>query len=302
MSTPARQAREALGIRLRDIRREAGLTGRTLATAAGWHFTRVSKLEHGVLSASEHDVRVWCQLCKAEGQIPDLVATVQSIDTMFMEWRRQLRSGTRHRQKESVRFEAETQFFRVFEPLFIPGLLQTAEYASAVLSQFISFHDLPNDLEEGVEARMERQRILYRGDRRFHMVFCEVALTLGIVERPVLLSQIDRLLAASSIPHVHMGIIPTRAPHGFLPLHGFWILDLREVRIETISAEIKLTQPREVSVYRRAFDRFAESAVYGRAARELLLSAMRKLDEPDAHDAPSPPASPPTMPLLGSSQ
>lgn len=57
------------------------------------------------------------------------------------------------------------------------------------------------------------------------MVFCETALTLGIAPADVLVGQLDRLLAVSTLPRVHLGIIPTRAAHKFLLLHGFWILD-----------------------------------------------------------------------------
>jgi transcriptional regulator with XRE-family HTH domain len=281
LSTPARQARESLGVRLRDIRRDAGLTGRALAAAAGWHFTKVSKLEHGVLNASEQDVRAWCRLCGAEDQVADLVATVRSIDTMFVEWRRRVRAGTKRRQQESVQFEAATKLFCVFEPLLIPGLLQTAEYAARMLGTFIEFHGLVDDAEAGVAARMERQQILYRGDHRFHMLICQAALTVGVVPDEVLTGQLDRLLALSTLPRMHLGIIPTRAAHQYFPLHGFWILDAREVLIDTVSAEIKLTQPREIAVYVKAFDRLAASAVYGRSARGLITEALGQVGTED---------------------
>jgi Domain of unknown function (DUF5753) len=222
-------------------------------------------------------VRTWCRLCRAEDLIPDLIATVRSIDTMFVEWRRQLRSGTKLRQEESIRFEAETRTFRVFEPFLIPGLLQTAEYARTMLSRFVEFYGLPDDVEGGIQARMERQQILYQGDRSFHLVFCQTALSIGVAEDDVLAGQIDRLLALSSLARVHLGVIPTRATHKFLPLHGFWILDSREVRVETISAEVKLTQPREIALYAKAFDRFATSAVYGQTARKLMTQALDDL-------------------------
>jgi hypothetical protein len=109
------------------------------------------------------------------------------------------------------------------------------------------------------------------------MVFCQVALTLGVVDTEVLVGQLDRLLALSALPRVHLGIIPTRAPHSFLPLHGFWLLDDREVLIETVSAEIKLTQPRDIAVYRKAFDRLSSAAVYGREARALIMDALASL-------------------------
>jgi hypothetical protein len=196
---------------------------------------------------------------------------------MYVEWRRQLRSGTKRRQQESVRFESETKFFRVFEPLLIPGILQTAEYAEAVLSQMIEFHNLPDDVEAGVQARMERQQILYRGDHRFHIVIGQPALTLGVVDTEVLIGQLDRLLALSSLARVHLAIVPTRAKHKFLPVHSFWILDAREVLVETISAEVKLTQSREVSIYAKAFDRLAASAVSGKDARALITGALEEL-------------------------
>ncbi|MDX6743261.1 helix-turn-helix transcriptional regulator [Actinocorallia sp. A-T 12471] len=277
MSTSARRAREALGAQLRDIRKDARLTGRALAAAAGWHYTLVSKIENGAINISENHVRIWCRVCSAEQQIPDLIERSRTIDTMFIEWRRQLRTGTKRRQEESVRFEAETNRFRVFEPLFIPGLLQTAEYAHAVLSHFVRHHNLPDDVDAGVQARMERQQILYRGDHRFHMVICEAALTLGAVGTEALRGQLDRLLALSSLARLHLGIIPTRAEHGFLPLHGFWILDDREVLVETFSAELKLTQPQEVATYGKVFAALAGSAVYGRAARDLITRATGEL-------------------------
>jgi transcriptional regulator with XRE-family HTH domain len=277
VSTPARQAREALGARLRDIRKDAKLTGRALAAQAGWHYSLVSKIEHGAINISEQHVREWCRICAAEHELDDLIATVRSIDTMFVEWRRQLKSGTKHRQNASVKFEAETKFFRVFEPLMIPGLLQTAEYAEAMLAMTVDFHQLPDDIEAGIQARMDRQQILYRGDRKFHMVITQSALTLGIVSAEVIGGQLDRLLALSSLPRLHLGIIPTRAEHKFFPLHGFWILDDREVLFETISAEVKLTQPREVAVYRKAFERLASSAVYGRDAWNLITRALDEL-------------------------
>lgn len=259
-SNPARQAREALGVRLREIRNDAGLTGRTLAGLAGWHFTKVSKLEHGVQKASENDIRIWCEHCRAPDQISDLIATVRSIDTMYVEWRRQLASGVKRRQRESIRFEAETKLFRVFEPLLIPGILQTTEYAKAILSRIIEFHDLPDDIEAGVQARMQRQQILYRGDHLFHIVIGQAALTLGVAGADVLAGQLDRLLTLSSLARIHLTVIPTWAKHRYLPMHGFWILDAREVLVETVSAEIKLTRSREVAVYTKAFEHMASSA------------------------------------------
>ena len=85
------QAREALGTRLREIRLDAGLTARALAKLAGWHFTKVSKLEHGTRRPSLDDIRAWCRYCQAEDQVIDLIATARGIDEMYTEWRMKCR-------------------------------------------------------------------------------------------------------------------------------------------------------------------------------------------------------------------
>src|SRR5262249_51779371 len=92
-TNPAEQARQALGVRLREIRKDAGLTGRALAALAGWHFTKISKIEHGTQTPSENDVRVWCRHCNSEDQVPDLIATIRSIESMYIELRRLHRTG-----------------------------------------------------------------------------------------------------------------------------------------------------------------------------------------------------------------
>src|SRR5438046_174804 len=92
-ASTAKQARAALGIRLREIRRDAGLTGRALATALGCHFTKVSRIEHGGQTPTEPYLKALCRVCQAEGQLPDLIASVRAIESMYLEWRRQTRAG-----------------------------------------------------------------------------------------------------------------------------------------------------------------------------------------------------------------
>ncbi|WP_237109143.1 helix-turn-helix transcriptional regulator [Nonomuraea sp. MG754425] len=273
MSTPAQKAREALGVRLRDIRRDVGLSGVQLATLAGWHSSKVSRIEYGRRNASEDDLRVWCEHCHAEEQLAELVAALRSIETMYVEWRRQLGVGTRKRQRDRLTMEAETSLFRMFETFYIPGLFQTPEYAASVLTSVVELLRVPNDVTQGVQARMERRHILFRRKHRFHAVICEVALSAGVVSREVMPAQLDQLLQDMDLPSVRLGIIPTTAPHQALPLTGFWILDRRVVQIETLAASLALNQSHEVAVYERAFDRLAASAVYGAKARALIGNA-----------------------------
>ena len=279
MSTSHQQAREALGLRLRELRQDGRLAQRRLATLAGWHESKVSKIEHGKQTPSEDDIKTWCRLVGAEDHVPDLIATVRNISSAYMEWRREWRAGAHRRQQTIAAQEAETRLFRVFEPIVIPGLLQTAEYAAQRFRDNIAFHGTGGDVDEAVSARMERQEILRRGDRdrRFHMVMCEVALTIGLADDDVLVGQLERLLTLSILPRLSLGIIPTRARHRRAPSHGFWVFDERLVLVDTAAAELAITQPREVAVYVQEFETLASSAVYGSTARKLISTAIRTM-------------------------
>ncbi|MQY07497.1 helix-turn-helix domain-containing protein [Actinomadura macrotermitis] len=281
MPTSHQQARKDFGQRLRELRKDAQprLTQRRLAELAGWHESKVSKIEHGTQTPSEDDVHVWCRLVGADEHLPDLIATIRNIDSQYREWRREWRAGARRGQQAFGAYEADTTLFRVFEPFVIPGLLQTRAYASARFRDNIAFHGIGGDVEEAVQARMDRQDVLRRGDRdrRFHMLVCEVALTIGLADDEVMAEQLDRLLTLSIMPRLSLGIIPTRARHRRAPHSGFWIFDDRLVLVDTAAAELAITQPREVAVYVQEFTVLAESAVYGKAARELMTAAIRAL-------------------------
>jgi transcriptional regulator with XRE-family HTH domain len=279
MTTSPQQAREALGVRLRELRKDARLAQRRLAELAGWHESKVSKIEHGRQTPGEDDIRTWCRLVNADDHIPDLIATVRNISSAYREWRREWRAGAHRRQQSIAAQEAETTLFRIFEPIVVPGLLQTREYAARRFRDNIAFHGTGGDVDTAVQARMDRQDVLRRGDRdrRFHMVICEVALTIGLADDHVLIGQLERLLTLSILPRLSLGIIPTRARHRRAPHHGFWVFDERLVLVNTASAELTITQPREIAVYLREFEWLAASAVYGASARELISRAIQEL-------------------------
>jgi transcriptional regulator with XRE-family HTH domain len=270
------QAREALGHRLRDIRKDAGLTGRQLALLAGWQSSKVSKIEYGKQTPSENDVRTWCLHSGARQQADDLIVTARDIEARYVEWRRRLRTGTRARQEKSLSIEADSELLRWYEPVLVPGLLHTAEYAAAVLARVISFYEIPDDIEAGVAARMERQQILYGRRHRFHFVVAQQSLRTMVGDVDVMAGQLDRLLSVMSLPRVRLGIVPAGSPYRS-PSHQFIIFDARLVHVETVSAELSVTQPREISLYIRAFEDLADAAVYGPAARALLVAEHSRL-------------------------
>ena len=277
-SSSAKQAQEALGVRLRELRREAGLTGRSLAAALGWHFTRVSKLEHGVQAPTGADIRDWCRVCRADDQVPDLLATLRTVESAYLEFRRQARAGMKRvLGAHTVALYDRTTLFRIYEHNVIPGLFQTADYSAAMLAFWIEFLETPNDLDAAVAARMERQRVLYRRDKRFVVVLEEQALRTWFGTAETQAGQLDRLLAVMSLPTVSLGIIPMMTERPAVASAGFWIFDNFLAALETPTASIEVTRPQEIELYARMFDRLLAAAVHGKAARALITTTLEGL-------------------------
>ncbi|MEU6580914.1 helix-turn-helix transcriptional regulator [Nocardia sp. NPDC046763] len=273
MTETIHQQRESLGARLREIRFHAGISGAELARRSHWDPSKVSKIEYGKVKPSREDLEAYCRECGAEDQLSDLVATRQHIDTAYLEWRKVLSTGTRRRQQASIKWESEARILRWHEPMLVPGLLQTADYAAGILRKLIEFQQIPNDLDQGVSKRMERQQVLYQRDHLFHFVIAEQALYTTVGDDQVMAGQMDRLLAVQGMPRVTLGIVPRTAPFETATT-GFVMFDSKKVLVEGITAELSITQPREIRVYHRTFDVLVNQSVTGEPARRLIRRAL----------------------------
>jgi len=267
---------EALGIRLRDLRRDAGMTGRQLAAQCRWAPSKITKIEHGRQVPSEADIRDWCVACGFPSEIADLIAAVRSIDAQFVDWRRSLSIGTKQRQRQNIEAYERTTLFRAWEPSVVPGLLQTPDYARGILTTVVDFHGIPDDVEEGVRARTDAQRVLTHGDRRFLLLLGEAALHTLVGDADIMQHQLRRLLEVSRHPRVSLGVVPLSAPYTVPRNNAFTVYDNRLVTVATYTAELALTQRHEVATYERAFDRLMAIARTGAAARDLIAAALNE--------------------------
>jgi transcriptional regulator with XRE-family HTH domain len=276
-SATAQQALDGLAARLREIRRDAELTARQVAAAAGWHESKCSRIEHARTVPSPADIRAWCTICGAPDQEADLTAVLRAVETMYVEWRRMIRSGMRKLQEAPLPLYERTRQFRIYEHGVIPGLFQTAGYARARLGRIAEFNGVAHDIDAAVAARLERQQVLRRGDHKFSVVLEEWALRSRIGTAEMMAAQLDHLDQQMGLPSVALGIIPASAERTMWSGPGFWIFDESRVLIETPAAELAITQPREIAVYARTFAELAAMAVYGRPARNMISEARARL-------------------------
>lgn len=274
------RAREALGARLREIRRSAQLTGRQLAESQGWHPSKVSKIESGRQTASESDVAAWATACGVPDQTGELLASLRVLDDQYLEFRRMFRGGQRAKQVELGRLESGTEVVRNFESVFVPGLLQTPGYARARLAEGLEAIGAPDDVDEAVAARMARQQVLYRSSpplRRHHFVVTEAVLHYRLCAVDALAEQLDRLVAATALTSIRFGVIPFARALPVAPVQGFHLYDDQVVYVEHLTGELKLTEPADVRVYLSAFGQLAGVAAYGAEARALIVATLNEL-------------------------
>ncbi|WP_432948732.1 helix-turn-helix domain-containing protein [Kribbella sp. CA-253562] len=275
----AQKAKRDYGARLGEIRKAAGLTGRALATSCGWHESKVSRIENGRTSPSSDDVRSWAEICGAVKQLPDLLASLEAIEGMFVEWRRMERTGLKRAQQAVLPLWERTRRFRTYSPWLIPGAVQTESYTRAVLRGTSARRGLPDDVEAAVAVRKDRLRLLHEGDRTFAVLIEESVLRNVIGGPDVMAGQLGHLLTVSELPSVSLGILPLGLDRtGMPPVEDFWIFDDSQVNVELISGYLTITQPGELAMYADAFRRLADLAVVGAPARRLITAAIDTLE------------------------
>lgn len=254
------------GSELRYYRTNAGLSQGDLAAKVHVSHDVISKIETGDRPPAE--------------DFPARLDSVPEMDTREALGRLwgQLRKGLRHRAFPGwfgrwADIEAEATVLRSYEPLLVPGLLQTEDYARAILSVRPGGDD--HDLQEQVAARLERQTILEGA--RGPLLWC--VLDEGVLHRPVggakvMRTQLERLAALADHAKTTVQVIPAEAGAHAGLLGAFVLAETdgspANVYLET-SAEGQVTDnPSVVAHVALRFDRLRSEALPRGASRDLI--------------------------------
>jgi transcriptional regulator with XRE-family HTH domain len=270
--------REALGVRLRELRKRTNLTGVELAERLDWAQSKVSRIEGGKQTASEQDIVSWIEAVGAPADLADeLLGVLRSIQADYVTWRRDLRIGVQAKQRSFLLLERRTTSIRGFETCVMPGLLQTPDYARHRIAEMPSLHSAPDDVQGALAIRMQRQQVIYDLDKQFHFILTETVLRNLLCPADAMRGQLDRLLVLSALDNMRVGVLPFAARLPLAPLNGFWLFDDSLVSVETIGAEIHLRDPEEIALYVEAFNRLQAAASYGAEARDIITRALEAL-------------------------
>lgn len=266
-----------IAAQLRDLRQRTGLTGIALGLKLGWSQGKVSKLETGSQRPSADDVNAWAAATNATPeQLRALLEQLAEAEALHSAWKHQVKHGQSGIQANYDELAKRATLIRNFELVFIPGLLQTADYARARAEEGVRLHGAdPKEVDATTLARMRRQQVLYDSSKRFEFVLGESCLRYLICPPAVMRAQLDRLIAALGVPNVTLAIVPFGVELPVTPQNCFILFD-DLAAVETFTGE-DVVGGDEAKAYGVAMDRLLAESVTGNEARRIIMAAADAL-------------------------
>jgi transcriptional regulator with XRE-family HTH domain len=263
--------RTKLAARIRSLRLEKELTGRQLAAAAGVSQSKISKIEtNQQLPTGEDIAKLGTALRLPSKTTDELVREAHALANEFLTWDSAGPRGLRRRQESIAALERRTDLIRTFQPLVIPGLLQTAEYAQTIMRLSADYAE--EDVEAGVAARLGRQSILFSDEHQFEFLLHENALRTRLGSTKMMRAQIDRLRTLTTLSNVAIRVISWQAQLPVVPMIGFTVFDQALVSIELPSNRGEIRRPRDIAAYLDAYNALKDIALTDDGALDTLAT------------------------------
>lgn len=194
--------RQRLRDRLKRAREAAGMTQQQVAEVFGWSPSKVIRIENGKIGISITDAMALVQHYGISGdEATELVTLAKAARQPS--WYAPYKSIMTPELEAYVSYEESASIVRNFERNVVPGILQTEEYARAILEEFWT----GPELELSVELRMRRQRVLETG-AEFFFILDESVLRRTVGSDAVMRQQREALLRANEYPNVQIQYVP----------------------------------------------------------------------------------------------
>ena len=209
--SPVVQRRRLRG-ELRRLRQETGETQEQVAAAMDWSLSKLIRIENGSVGISRNDLKVLLGHygIDDDNRVDELVALAKAANERS--WWSGYRDIASQRYLQFIQYESAATITRCFEPLLIPGLLQTEGYAREVIREL--GRPVPKDrLDTLVALRMKRQEVLKRSGPPpwFFFILDEGAVRRLVGGQNVMRGQIRHLIELASRNNVTIEVMPLSA-------------------------------------------------------------------------------------------
>ncbi|MFF3659752.1 helix-turn-helix domain-containing protein [Streptomyces olivochromogenes] len=270
----ARQMR--LGIELRRLREAAGLTAVEAAALLGTGRVQISHIESGLTGVSEQRLRRLTShyACSDEEFIEALVAMATDRTHGWWEEYRGLLPTSFLDLSE---LEHHAQFQRHVAILYVPGLLQTEDYARAVFSS-----RLPELTQEEVELRIQHRMARQEITLPYEVVLHEAALRIRVSDRATSKAQLNRLLELSEADHITLRVIPFDVDDfakasSTMTYVGGPLTKLDTVVRDAPHGSVLIDSEAQLNTYRTSFHRVEAASLEPELSREFIHKLTKEL-------------------------
>jgi plasmid maintenance system antidote protein VapI len=275
-SSPTVRRRE-LGAQLRALRIEKGWTVEQVAERLLVSPSKVSRLETGQRGVSARDIRDLSTLYGLDDDEQERLADLAKAGKQRAWWQPLSLPYSTY-----VGLEADATSIRDFGLGLIPGLLQTPDYARAVLRASVANH-APEAIEHLIEGRIARQRRVLAGEPppQFRAILEASVLHRIVGGQRAMQAQLQRLVEVSELPNVTIRVVPYEA--GALPnannkfiILGFAALGLSDVVfVEGLTGDLYFERKEDTDMYNAAFQVLENLAASPSATRQIVTAILR---------------------------
>jgi transcriptional regulator with XRE-family HTH domain len=272
--------RRRLGYELRQLREAAGKTGEDAAVALGWSDSKISRIETGQIAVTWGDVSDMLDLYGVtDPQVRDALISL-AREARQQGWWHPYASILGRPYATYIGLESAAESLRVFEPLTVPGQLQTEPYARAIIAT--STRELgPDEIEQRLEVRLRRQDVIFKSEDplRLSVVLDEAALRREVGGPAVMAGQLRRLTEAAAHPRVRIQVLAFAQGSHVSMAGSFGIFSFPGEPggdisfVDTMAGSLFIERPAEVAAARDAFDELSAQAL----SREDTLALLTEV-------------------------
>ncbi len=250
-------------------------TGQQVAAALGWHQSKVSRIEAGKNLIRVEDVEALVGVLDAP---PDEARRLFDLAAVNVgepgSWRNSSRSGLTRRQRDFIALEASAVGILHYQPVLVPGYMQTPEYARRIAAMAGA-----SDLDRAVEQRQARRATLESDSApSYRIVLLETALRWRPVPMEAMAEQLDQVVKLARRSNVDLRVVSFDIEQVAYVQHPFMVFDFAgeihpEGLVETTTQDLKVKDANSLGSLRHYFDQLSSSAL-GKADSLALVRSV----------------------------
>jgi len=278
-SSPTVRRRE-LGIQLRALRTRRGWTVEQVAERLLVSPSKISRLETGQRGVSARDIRDISDLYELGDDDRKRLADLARAGKQHPWWQPLSLPYSTY-----IGLEADATSIRDYGLGVMPGLLQTPDYARAVLQAIVP-HRTPDEVEHLIEGRVARQRRVLAAESppQFRAILDASVLHRVVGSRAVMQAQLERLIEMSRLPNVTVKVVPYEAGPLPVPNNKFIILSFSDavlpdvVFVEGLTGDLYMDRKDDIDTYNSAFQALDELAASPDQTRGMIRTILTEAD------------------------